>query len=849
MACTNDCDAPLQFPKPISNRPSLPHIAYRIGTYADFREALLRKLDLDPVLAPWTYRLPDDPGIALIESASIVGDILTLYQETYANELYLGTATLRDSISELVRLIGYRLSPGVGGQALFAFQVKGTKPVTIPAKFPITAALTGTTDPAVFETVDDLTALPELGKLTLYQPFDVPPVRQGSNRFAIDTAALAVTLQKGDRVMLIDPAGGSNPYHQTAVIDSVQTQFEQTEVTIQGAWLGNDTPTLTLYKLGRDFRHFGHNAPPTQVTVSGGTVTSTPVSFTRYAGLMYAVPGGGYSYNPLGSGANLPLDKSVDDVSTGAVFLIRMDVTGAFFGQITTFRAQTVTAVEKASLTWGSLTGPSTLLTLDAFMPLLSSIDIRAVEIHETTAGPFTFGGPRVPVTSPAKKLYVYGNGVVYQALDGRSLQFQRATPEPGQNPDVELIPVAIDPAQVGDPAHVTLRPLTLQAEPTKFTPSDFPFSFPPKTPPVWVYGNLALATQGKTEKPAILGNGDSRAQFLTFAIPKKPLTYLLSNSSTPPEVPQLVVTVDGIEWTQVSSLLNYGPKDRVYVVREDRTGQSFVQFGDGQTGARVPSGVGNVQATYRTGTGAYGPMQNGATPSPAAPLTPLDTISLLDEATGGAPPEDPANARVAAPGKIQSLGRIVSLQDYETEAAAIPGVSAVRAAWLLVGGAPVVVLTVLMQTGRGAEFAAVTQLLHNYDVCRGPQRYPLLAQPGYRRYAYCDISIALAPGYLEQNVFPNLAAAVQSLFSGHTFGEPEYRSRIEGIVQNVEGVLWNSVTALGDLGRADDPSKLALPSSPRPLVETLACDAQELLALYPAHLTLSAVAAPVKTC
>ena len=58
------------------------------------------------MLASWTYRGADDPGIALIESASILGDILTIYQELYANELYLLTATLPRSVAELVRWLG-----------------------------------------------------------------------------------------------------------------------------------------------------------------------------------------------------------------------------------------------------------------------------------------------------------------------------------------------------------------------------------------------------------------------------------------------------------------------------------------------------------------------------------------------------------------------------------------------------------------------------------------------------------------------------------------------------------------------------------------------------------------------
>ena len=54
----------------------------------------------------------------------MLGDILTFYQELYANEAYLRTAHWRTSIAELVRLLGYRLAPGLGGSGTFAFEVR-----------------------------------------------------------------------------------------------------------------------------------------------------------------------------------------------------------------------------------------------------------------------------------------------------------------------------------------------------------------------------------------------------------------------------------------------------------------------------------------------------------------------------------------------------------------------------------------------------------------------------------------------------------------------------------------------------------------------------------------------------
>jgi hypothetical protein len=73
---------------------------------------MIRQLDATANLSAWTHRTADDPGIALPRRRGILGDILTFYQDLYANEAFLRTAQWRDSVSDLVRLLGYRLSPG-----------------------------------------------------------------------------------------------------------------------------------------------------------------------------------------------------------------------------------------------------------------------------------------------------------------------------------------------------------------------------------------------------------------------------------------------------------------------------------------------------------------------------------------------------------------------------------------------------------------------------------------------------------------------------------------------------------------------------------------------------------------
>src|SRR5262245_61518230 len=170
MACNPLITDPFVFPRRADNRPGLPRIAYRIGRYADFVEAMTRRIDAAPQLAAWTHREADDPGIALIEGAAILGDILTFYQEHYANEAFLRTAVWRESVAELVRLTGYRLAPGIGGRATLAFETRGDKAVTIREGFPVKVTLEGLETPADFQTDAELTAWPHLGRFNLYRP-------------------------------------------------------------------------------------------------------------------------------------------------------------------------------------------------------------------------------------------------------------------------------------------------------------------------------------------------------------------------------------------------------------------------------------------------------------------------------------------------------------------------------------------------------------------------------------------------------------------------------------------------------------------------------------------------------
>ena len=869
------------FPRRADNRAGLPRIAYRIGRYTDFVEAMTRAIDAAPELVAWTHRDAEDPGIALLEGAAILGDILSFYQEHYANEAYLRTAAWRESVAELVRLTGYRLAPGIGGRATLAFEARGDKPVTIRADFPVKAELKDVEGSSDFQTDAELIAWPHLGHFNLYGPREhASTLAAGATAFEIasvdghddSTSLAAFELKIGDRLLLQPPEPGwtssgttltAQKAPQVVKVKKVTRLLGRVIVDIDAPILATWNQPVAAYRINRSFRHFGHNAPVKTVTnrTSGGAITGAIESDTKFNRHVYA------NHDCTNTSASislpsalLPLDAEVMDLPPGMSVLVQTRVNK--IGGATPVALSvlcSVAAVEARTIGFGNINGPSTLLTLD--QPLIKHAmtgspfsDVRDYRIHEVTSPPLTLKPVVDPLsggfTNGTDALCFWGTATQAQALAGRYLYMSHAD---GRSVELVCTNVATDFIPP-TPDVAKMWPLSFDRPPTPFARVDFDEA----APTVTVFGNLVDASQGKAERDAVLGNGDNRQMWQTFPLPKSPLTYYLSAGGIPPQTPELEIWVNDRLWTRVDTFYSPGPQEQIYIVREDAEGSSFVQFGDGETGARLPSGLKNVVAVYRSGVGAHGAIKPGATPTASERPPGFDKVSLAGIVSGATGPEDGEKARAAAPGKVQSLGRLVSIRDYETETLAVPGVVTAAAAWDLHAGVPAVILRVLLEAGREAEFNDVRATLAHAQRCSGPDRFPLVVQQALPRYAFVDVRYARNPSYRQEDVEAGLRAALglagepdnerNGLFGlrARRLGEREYASRIEGRLQNVAGVLWCKVTALGLFAAGvTDPDTLVLPASSRPLSAMLACSPHELLQLATQHLTLTSVAEP----
>jgi predicted phage baseplate assembly protein len=111
-----------------------------------------------------------------------------------------------------------------------------------------------------------------------------------------------------------------------------------------------------------------------------------------------------------------------------------------------------------------------------------------------------------------------------------------------------------------------------------------------------------------------------------------------------------------------------------VFIVRQTPAGDSTVTFGDGTSGARLPSGTGNVIASYRFGAGQASPPA-GSVEQIARPADGLRAVRSPLPAVIGADADTPRSMRTSAPQTALVLKRLVSVADYQAIANQRPGV------------------------------------------------------------------------------------------------------------------------------------------------------------------------------
>lgn len=386
-----NCCTPGVAPAPadIRNRPGLAQIAYRLGTFGSFRQAMLGEIHRHAELSGLATRESDDHAVTLIELFAALGDVLTFYNERIANEMYLVQAVHKASVEHLVGLVGYVPRPALSAMGALSFEIEEGKSTRLRAGLKV-MSIPGPDETAqVFETLEEIRANGRLNAAPVFAPFlRINPLAEGRTTAPVtDTAGLIA----GSRFVLF----GRNLIEEKTVralaSDAGGTRLSWTPA-VQAPDLNEGhiraAPAL------RRLRLFGHNAPATHNVYDPAALPQNRWHSETIDGAIAS------------SAADYPLDSRIGDLDVGAHLLL-----DAGPGAEPRLRTARVTATEDRAASLGPLSDSVTHVAVRETVqgrPTMVALPGGDPAVLVRTGGghPAGFDDPDVP----GQPLYVQGS-------------------------------------------------------------------------------------------------------------------------------------------------------------------------------------------------------------------------------------------------------------------------------------------------------------------------------------------------------------------------------------------------------------------------------------------------------
>lgn len=841
------CDGlSLKTPVKIYNRPGLSEIAYRAGKHPQFKASLLTRISgSGGELSELTTREDKDFTIALLDSWAVVSDILTFYQERIANESFLRTATERFSIQELARMIGYELSPGVSASTYLSFTIEDTPgamspslstlrsfeeqgtipPVTIEEGLKVQSIPGPKEKVQVFETIETIEARAEWNAIRprTKQPTKITPYTE-----VIYLAGLSESINRGDIVLLNTDDG----YHPRSVIDVVRDGDEDhTRVTLKvdidgttiiGSEDISDLGKKSDFDVDKTFnsdvagRIFGQTWTAGELNLLIKSKNWSEKSFVksqkafaeglidqkvdiyRHKAFVFGYNAPSKFVDPNGdfeppflledwdlneSADKLFLDSIYEGIKPGSIILVQdqsvavQDALPLTVGSVQTTARSAYGISSKTSLLSLNETEGNWKSNCTGTTPKLSCIRDKLIHVQND---PLTL--IEEPIETDISGSEITLDGLYFGLKDGQKIMIT------GKMADLTAV-VGSELATIKEVFidHGFTRLILEHSLEMSYVRSS-----------VIINANVAFATHGETVVE-ILGSGDATIPFQKFVLKQPPLTYINSEHAGGTET-TLEVRVNDILWAAVPFFTSHGPDERIYTVRQRDDGKTTITFGDGITGARLPTGRENVKATYRKGTGTDGLLDAyRLTQLMSRPLG-VKAVENLLPAEGAADPENASNARKNAPLTVLTLDRIVTLQDYEDYSRAFAGIDKALAKWVWKNQKRWIHLTIAGTKGAilppgNIIHDNLMKSLRNY----GNPRVSILIDSFTPRFFKIEFSIEVLPEFLAEKVSSAVDSMLHQSFSfeNREFGQPVWRSEVITLIQQIDGVKSVDLNAL----------------------------------------------------
>lgn len=340
----------------------------------------------------------------------------------------------------------------------------------------------------------------------------------------------------------------------------------------------------------------------------------------------------------------------------------------------------------------------------------------------------------------------------------------------------------------------------------------------------VKIYGNVIRATHGETQHE-VLGHGDATLDLQRFQLSKSPLTHV--PAPTPSGIASsLELRVNGAVWPEAERLSELGSNDRGYVTGTDNDDKTTVTTGNGYYGARLPTGIENVRAKYRSGIGRAGNVRAGQIDILGEKPLGLQKVINPVRATGGADRESRDQARENVPLALMALDRLVSVRDYADFARSFAGIGKSAAVLLSDGARRVVHVTIAGADGIPIdESSDLFRNLKRAFVRLGDPDQKVALQVAQHKALVLNARVRIDERFHWDTVEPQVRSELRKQFGfdRSQLGKDVQLSQVISVIQRVRGVAYVDVESFAGLDReiATDnaelqkfASQLGMPSS-----------------------------------
>jgi hypothetical protein len=817
-----------------------------------------------PALAPLKTRANDDFTIALLDATAVMLDILTFYQERRANESYLRTAVDLRSVTELARLIDYRPAPGVAASAYLAFTLTSTPgltpdpstpAITIPAGTQAQSVPAQDQTPQIFETSAPIQAKAD---------WNAQPVQTGTawspaiGDTSVYLAGTSTQLQPGDLILIVGDEGSGGGW-EARLLTMVTADTINKRTLVEWNVGLTSVPAVEQHPAVYAFRQraalFGYNAvDPNLLNPTGTNLASLVMTSPSASPSSVGSPPYPWTWKNYSLSGSIDLDAVYPKIVAGS-WLVLTGGAGPCL-----YRAISVSSVTRSDF---GLSAKITRVVPDATanlgsFPLAATMVFAQTDELDAAEQPFNWPlyGTYLDLESQRPDLA----GVTVVAVSGKGQKIAVRGPSPPLTfvPDDESGSVSLNPGDlltIIDPSPLPLNQdgsipdwsaattmLTLYVQDSNGRPGSVyaPLScfslapatasdpdveecalvsslsiFPDARTPTrillqskllncynravtTVNANVGLATHGQSVGE-LLGSGSASTPNQDFTLKQSPLTFIQAPTPTGRQS-TLQVRANGVAWTEVPSLYEQGPSQQVFATMNQPDGTTEALFGDGVEGSTLPTGVNNILASYRIGLGSAGNVAAGAISTLLDRPLGVAGVNNPQAATGGDDAQTVDGIRVNAPQTVLTLGRAVSLADYQNFAANFAGIAKASAIWIPSGPGRGVFLTLAGVNGAALPpgnptLSNLLAALHDY----GNPLIPINARTFLETLFALSADLKYDPAYDQPTVQAQVLQTLGATYSlaNRSFGQCVSADEVAAVIQAVPGVIAVNVKSI----------------------------------------------------